>query len=137
MNPELCEFEDAVTAALSSGQWDDTLHRHVAFCTQCAELQEVWQSLAGAAALVEGAQPLPAPGLIWWRAQRREQAERAVAAIELMRKLAVAVALVALVVFMWLWKPDVSVIHLSAVIMGVSMLLGSGAVLYGWARGRI
>ena len=140
MKPEVCEFEDAVTAALYSGEWDATLREHVVQCPQCAELRDVCQSLAHAALTVGDTNPVPAPGLIWWRAQlaeRREQAERAVAAIELMRKLAGAVTLIVLAMVLWFWKPDGSLVDRSAVLMGVSMLVVSGAVLYGWARGRI
>ena len=134
MNAEICEFEEATAAALASGEWSAELREHLNACALCAELELVGQSLAQVTADQDAA-PLPAPGLIWWRSQlaeRRRQAERAVAAIALMQRLAIAVALVAAVPLLWLCKPSVWLIFL-----GLSMLLATGAVLYGWARGRI
>jgi hypothetical protein len=133
MTSEMCDFEDAVSMALASGQWNDALREHVTACERCAELELVWQSLRQAAKTEEA--PLPAAGLIWWRSQlaeKREQAERAVAAIALMQKLAVALVMVAVVPFVWFWKPGVWLI-----LVALSMVLATGAVLYGWARGRI
>jgi len=131
---EICEFEEAIAAASASGEWSAELCEHLNACAGCAELKLVWQSLA-AATSGQDAAPLPAPGLIWWRSQlakRREQAERAVSAIALMQKLAIALALAAAMPLLWLCKPSVWLI-----LFGVSLLLGTGAVLYGWARGRI
>ncbi len=134
MKAESCEFEEAAAAALASGVWDSELREHLNACTACAELEVAWRSLAQAAA-DQAESPLPAPGLIWWRvqlAERREQAERAVAAITLMQKLAIVGAFAAAVPLLWLCKPSVWLI-----LLGLSMLLATGVVLYGWARGRI
>jgi hypothetical protein len=134
MKSEICEFEEFVAGALASGLWSGELRQHLSGCTHCAELELVWQFLAPVATDEETV-PLPAPGLIWWRSQiagRRAQAECAVAAIALMQELAIAVALTAVVVFAWLWTPGVWTISI-----GLSMALVTGAVLYGWARGRI
>jgi hypothetical protein len=134
MKAEICEFEDATAAALASGEWSAGLREHQNACPICADLELVWQSLASATTNHDAA-PLPAPGLIWWRgqlAERRQQAERAVAAIALMQRLAIAAALIAAVPLLWLCKPDVWLI-----LLAVGMLLATGVVLYGWARGRI
>jgi hypothetical protein len=140
MNSDCCQFEDAVTAALANGWWTDDLRRHAAVCPQCSELQLVWKELAYAAELDGYLMPMPSAGLIWRHAQltvRRERMERAIAAIEIMRKIAIAATLIALGVFVWLWKPDISPVYWSAVLTGAGLLLSSGIVLYGWARGRI
>jgi hypothetical protein len=132
MKAEICAFEEASAAAFASGDWSAELHDHVNACAACSELALVWQSL-GQATGEQNDAPLPAPGLIWWRAQlaeRREQAERAVAAIALMQKLAIALALAAAVPLLWLSKPNVWLI-----LFGVTLFLATGAVLYGWARG--
>ena len=132
MNVEICEFEEAIAAASASGEWSAELREHLSACAACAELHLVRSALA--VATTDDA-PLPAAGLIWWRSQlakRREQAEHAVAAIALMQKLAIALALAAAMPLLWLCKPNVWLI-----LFGVSLLLGTGAVLYGWARGRI
>jgi hypothetical protein len=134
MKSEICEFEEVVAGALASGHWSGELREHLSGCAHCAELELVWQSLSPVATDAE-AEPLPVPGLIWWRSQiagHRAQAERAVAAIALMQKLAIAVALMAVVAFAWLWTPGVWTIFI-----GLSMALATGVVLYGWARGRI
>ena len=134
MSAEICEFEEATASALARGEWSAELREHLSVCAACAEFERVWRCLAPAIT-DQAAAALPAPGLIWWRSQlaeRRRQAERAVAAIALMQRLAIAVALVAAVPLLWLCKPSVWLIFL-----GLSMLLATGAVLYGWARGRI
>ena len=134
MSTESCKFDDAVAEALANERWSDELREHLSGCALCAELVLVRQSLADVSA-VEEAEPLPAAGLIWWRAQlagRREQGQRALAAIEVMQKLAIAVAVIAIVASVWLWKPGVW-----SILTGLSMVLATGAVLYGWARGRI
>jgi hypothetical protein len=134
-----CQFEDAVTAALLGGFWTEDLREHSAVCPHCSELEMVWEELAHVAE-VRGDRPLPSSGLIWWRAQliaRRERMERAIAAIEIMRKIAIAATLIAVAVFVWLWKPDIGPVYWSGLLTGAGLLLSSGIVLYGWARGRI
>jgi hypothetical protein len=134
MNAEMCEFEEATAAALASGEWSAELREHSNSCAACVELALVWESLKPATN-VQDAAPLPAPGLIWWRsqlAQRRAQAEQALAAIALMQKLAIALALAAALPLLWLCKPGIWLIS-----SGLGMFLVTAAVLYGWARGRI
>lgn len=134
MNEQVCKFEEATAEAVASGEWSVGLREHLSTCAACAELDLVWRGLAVATTHQDPA-PLPAPGLIWWRSQlakRREQAERAVSAIAIMQKLAIALALAAAVPLLWLAKPSAWLI-----LFAVSLLLGTGAVLYGWARGRI
>jgi hypothetical protein len=137
MNLEFCEYEEAVTAALASGQWSEELVQHLTACRQCADLRLVSQYLATAAPPTrEQTTHLPAPGLIWWRAQLAERqalAARAVAAIEVMQKVALAVALVAVVTCAIFTKP----VELSTLLLGAGLAGGSAAVLYGWVRGRI
>jgi hypothetical protein len=133
MMSETCGLEDTVALALASGQWNGQLREHVAACAHCAELELVWQSLTQAAQ--KESTPLPVAGLIWWRSQldeRREKAERAVASIAIMQKLTIASALAAATASLWLWKPGVWL-----VLVGLGMVLATGAVLYGWVRGRI
>jgi hypothetical protein len=135
MKSEVCEFEEAVGTASSSGLWADELRKHLAVCSQCSDLRLVSEYLASAR-LVDDAAPLPAAGLIWWRAQlaeRKERAARAMVAIEIMQKLAIAVALVIVMVIGSLWKP----VDWSTLLMGAGLLLSTSAVLYGWVRGRI
>ncbi len=138
MKAEFCEFEESVAAAFFSGQWTDELSNHVARCGHCADLRLVLECLAKAASPSQEAAtaPLPAPGLIWWRAQlaeRRQQATRAVAAIDFMQKFAVAAALLAVAGVIAVWKP----IDWGTVFIGLGLSAGTMAVLFSWARGRI
>jgi hypothetical protein len=136
MKPEFCKFEESVSAALASGEWSEELSQHVAVCDQCADLHLVAHFLASALPPTEEAQPLPAAGLLWWRAQltlRQEQRMRAVASIGIMQKLSVAAGVIATVVAEGLWKP----VDFGILLIGVGLLVATFAVLYSWARGRI
>jgi hypothetical protein len=133
MKSDFCEFEETLTSALLAGRWDDSLERHAATCSHCGDLLLVWQYLGAAS---EQTAPLPAAGLIWWRSQlaeRREHAERAVAAIDLMQRFAVAVALIAATVCAAVWRG----VDWNVVVLGAALLVCTGIVLYGWVRGRI
>lgn len=135
MKAEFCRFEEAVTAAIQSGEWNEDLRRHVAGCEECADLALVARYCAAAAKDIPEA-PLPAAGLLWWRAQiaeRQEQAERAVAAIEVVQKVAIGVVLVLLLGLLMLSKP----VHWEALLAAFGLFASSGVVLYSWVRGRI
>jgi hypothetical protein len=81
----LCDREEDVLDALSSGRWpsrcDDELRTHVTTCQACGDLAEV------AATLVEDRDRLwhearvPPAGVVWWRAQLRAREEAARAAV--------------------------------------------------------
>jgi len=70
-----CPRESEVLDALTTARWPDELHAHAGGCALCADL------VAVAAALHEDLQDamhdvvVPASGLVWWRAQRREREE--------------------------------------------------------------
>jgi hypothetical protein len=133
---DFCEFEEILKAALANGEWNEGLEEHVAACSQCADCLLVSKYFAEAANAAEPAFNLPAPGLIWWRAQlaeRHEHAARAVAAIDLMQKLATAIALAAVVVCLFLWGP----VDRNFLLMALGLLISTAALLYGWIRGRI
>lgn len=135
MKAEFCEFEEAVTAAIQRGEWNEKLRQHTAGCAACADLELVARYCAEAAKHAEEP-PLPTAGFLWWRAQiaeRQEQARRAVAAIEIVQKVAIGVALVLLVVLLMFSKP----VHWEALLAGFGLFACSGAVLYSWVRGRI
>ena len=66
-------------------------------------------------------------------AERKERAARAMVAIEIMQKLAIAVAMVIVIVIGSLWKS----VDWSTLLVGAGLLVSTSAVLYGWVRGRI
>jgi hypothetical protein len=73
-----CDCEPAVVRAVQTGLWTDELREHFAGCPICGDAAMIAGTLrAGAAEAFE----VPAPGLIWWKAQLRrrlESQERAV-----------------------------------------------------------
>jgi hypothetical protein len=143
--PNTCEREPELLAALASRGLTEELRAHLEACPDCREAQEVWTYLAGLGEeTLEDAAPLPAPGLIWWRAQlaaKRNQAEESVAAIKLATKTAVALTL-ALVCLVAIWWGPQSWEHLPVPVLGAGiallvLLFSAGTVLYVWARGKI
>jgi hypothetical protein len=134
MNSERCEFEDAIGAAIASGQWDGALREHLAQHVECAELEITLRCLANIGTADD--QAPPGPGLIWWRAQlaeRRAQAMRGVAAIEWMQRAAMAAAVIG---FIAIWQPANFVVSTRTLLLGGTMLAATCAVLYGWAKAR-
>ena len=96
MNAKPCPYEDAVTAAASSGDWNPKLRAHRDGCMTCAELTLVVAALAAdAESLLDDSIALPDPGLIWMRsrlAAREQKFHRATRGIVMVQRAAVAVA---------------------------------------------
>lgn len=111
MKSDRCDRETTALEAVRAGRWpeacEEELRAHVAHCAICSEVVLVAQLLrqADAAALAQAR--LPAPGLVWWKAQiraRRAAAERAAAPIVLVERLAAACAVLSLLgVAIWQW----------------------------------
>lgn len=91
-----CPFEEAVTAAARSGDWDPELAAHRDGCLSCAELTLVVAALASDAELLAAdPRPLPDPGLIWFRASlaaRERDLGRATRSITWVQRAAIAAA---------------------------------------------
>lgn len=96
MSTKPCRHEEAVTAAVRSGEWSPELEAHRDGCLTCAELTLVVAALAtDAEELAALDTPLPDPAPIWLRARlasRERQYERATRAIVWVQRAAVAVA---------------------------------------------
>jgi len=79
MNQTDCFYEDAVAAAVRTGQWNESLATHLLGCAVCRGVHE---SSRWMHALAQNSQPqtdLPDPHVIWLRAQfaqRQAVAER-------------------------------------------------------------
>ena len=111
MNVGHCEREAAVLEAVQSGRWPDAcegeLRAHVAQCAVCGEVIVVAELLRQDDAAARAEARLPAPGLLWWKAQiraRRLAAQRAAEPITVFTTvtwIAAAVSLVALGVWQW------------------------------------
>lgn len=96
MNSKSCPQEEAVTAAVHSGDWSPELKAHRDGCLVCAELTLVVAALAAdAEELASIDAPLPDPAPIWLRARlasRERQYQRATRAIVWVQRTAIAVA---------------------------------------------
>ena len=96
MNTKPCSHEEAVTAAVRSGDWSPELKAHRDGCLTCAELTLVVAALAAdAEELVAMEAPLPDPAPLWLRARlasRERQYHRATRAIVWVQRAAIAIA---------------------------------------------
>lgn len=97
MNTKPCSYEEAVAAAVRSGNWSPELKAHRDGCLVCAELTLVVAALASDAEELDAIDtPLPDPAPIWLRAQlatRERQYHRATRAIVWVQSAAVAITL--------------------------------------------
>ncbi len=140
MNSYFCSQQQRVAAAIQAGQWPDAcgpeLRAHAETCETCGELALVAQSLRQSRNMALQQRQLPAPGLLWWRAQVRrrnaaiERVTRPIAIVEAIALLVVLVAAVSLVawryqeVSAWLstvWGPFAQAPAL--------LMLGAGSLL--------
>jgi hypothetical protein len=97
-----CGFEKDLSLALREGRWpaaaDPSLREHVAGCRNCSDLVLVTQTLQLSRATMSQVPVLPAPGIIFWRAQLRRRttaAERMTRPILFTEMLAFAATLAA------------------------------------------
>jgi hypothetical protein len=75
-----CEREADVLEAVAFGRWPDhaaELVRHAASCAVCADLAEVACALHDEREAACREAPVPAAGLVWWRATIRARADAA------------------------------------------------------------
>ena len=113
MKHHFCEQENAVLEAVESGRWpqgcDATLRSHVAQCEICADVVLVARIFQHESQQARAEAPLPAAGLVWWKAQlraKREAAARAAEPIAWVERAAAifgVVSLAALTLWQWDW----------------------------------
>jgi hypothetical protein len=75
-----CEREADVLEAVAFGRWPDhaaALVTHVATCAVCADLVDVARALRGDREAACREAPVPAAGMVWWRATIRARADAA------------------------------------------------------------
>ena len=74
-----CPREKEISAELASGHWPHAvaadLLAHSRACSRCGELLLVSQAFRQARQATAAQVPLPAPGMLWWRAQLRGRGE--------------------------------------------------------------
>jgi len=110
MKQYFCPQHDAVASAIRAGNWPDgcdpALRAHVESCASCGDLALVAQTMRQVHAETTMAARLPAPGIVWWRAQvRRRNAALAsvMRPVAVAEKIAVVVLLVA-VIALGVWQ---------------------------------
>jgi hypothetical protein len=129
MKSDFCDLDERMTSALARGPLPEELRQHAASCAQCADLLLISQFLKDAQPPTDGTAQAFTAGLIWWKArlaERREHAEHAVAAIDIMQKIALAVALIGVVACALIWRT----IDLNVLLLGAGLLVGTMAALY-------
>ncbi len=144
MKTPSCTAEDAVLAALRSGDWPADLRRHVDRCPACAEVLLVAGALAEDARSAAHDRPLPDPGGIWLDARlraRRLEVDRATRPIAVMRRLAAAGAAAAVLVagtwlrndlahwLAWLRPPSPDVVSALTFLNAVVLVAACGSLL--------
>jgi len=108
MNLPRCDQEEAVATAARAGRLGEDLRDHASACPVCADVLLVTEFLLRQAAATS-AEPLPDPGLIWFKARiqaRRSAAEKALQPIAVTEKLAWAGGVVAATALLAWFQPD-------------------------------
>jgi hypothetical protein len=111
MKDHFCEQENAVLEAVESGRWpqgcDAELRSHVAQCEICADVVLVARILQQESQKARAEAPLPAAGLVWWKAQlraRHEAAARAAEPIAWVERAAAIFGVVSMIALtLWRW----------------------------------
>src|ERR1700761_3827427 len=77
MSLRTCPHEPEIKALLQAGHWPqaapDELRVHATGCRACADLVLLTQAFQADRAVVSNVAQLPAPGVLWWRAQLRRR----------------------------------------------------------------
>ena len=97
MNLSECAREASVLAALRSNFLPEELAAHLESCPVCRDAKLVWSYLEECAS-AEAETEIVAAGTIWWRAQlakKRATAQRSIVWIDLMKRISLAIAVVA------------------------------------------
>lgn len=135
-----CEWEPALVSALQRGHLPEEVSRHVASCAACTDTAIVWGYLHDVEQDAADADQLPAPGLIWWRAQlaeRRKLASRSVASIQIVQNAAIALAAILAVTLLALYAQtftQIPALLLEGIAACFLFSLPVAGLLYFWAR---
>ena len=148
MKSYFCSYQERISAAIQAGEWPEAaapeLRAHVAACNRCNDLALVAQTIGQSRTADMQAPQLPAPGILWWRAQIRrrnadiERMTRPIAIADKAALLIVVVAAVALVGwqnqqltgwFSRVWEPLANFVQVPGLLtLGLASLLIFGGV---------
>lgn len=132
----MCDREAVLLHALGRGEVDAGLETHLQECASCREARLVWTAMQ-AECLNEPMPAIPAPGLIWWRAQlaaRRAavtRAERPLRAMNWAAGLLTAASIPWLAG--WMFGGQAAAAAVAAVV--AFLAIPAGGLLYYWKRG--
>jgi len=114
MSPLSCSRESETVRAAWSGTspagFDEDLHQHVRSCAVCREAVQLAGVFRADREAATREARIPAPGLVWWRAQLRARREAAVVAerpVAVAHGLAVVAAFAAAAGVVWALLPSV------------------------------
>jgi len=103
-----CPQEAAVTKAVRTGNWEESLTAHAAACAVCQEVIQTASWMQSLARSPETISTLPDASLLWWKArlsERQAKAEKAQEVsewVEIASGAAIAIGLAAWVAWNWL-----------------------------------
>jgi hypothetical protein len=134
--PPSCAYEEQILA----GEFSEELVTHMETCAVCQEVKLVQGFLERASQVIENPQ-ISSAGLIWWRArlyEKRALAERSVAPIQTVQKVALIVALALIAILAatagpaWFGKESPLVVWV--VVCGCGLIASTAGLLAIWAR---
>jgi len=136
----MCEYEQSVVKELAQGKQNEKLVAHIKVCAECREALKVARWMQTFAAATMKPQALPAPGLLWWKAQlskKQEAARRALQPIVWTQIIAI-VAFAAVLVWLMgknqtqlisVWKNTLASLEIIAVPLLISLVFATLACL--------
>jgi hypothetical protein len=103
-----CAQEAAVTKAVRTGNWEESLTAHAATCAVCRDIIEAASWMQALARSPEAISTLPEASLLWWKARLSEKQEKAERVqdvsewVEIASVTAISIGLAAWVAWNWL-----------------------------------
>jgi hypothetical protein len=102
-----CAQEAAVTKAVRTGNWEESLTAHAATCAACREIIHTASWMQGLARNSEAISTLPDASLLWWKARLSEKQAKVEKAqelsewVEIASGAAISIGLAAWVAWNW------------------------------------
>jgi hypothetical protein len=132
---EICDGESELLAALTRGELPPGLQQHLASCPVCQEAALTARYLRQLVDSDLASAHVPAPELLWWRAQiieKRRLGQRSVASISILRDVVILIALFASLAVLITRHPNLQVLIAGILLIGGLLL----AVAYEWMDAR-
>ncbi len=98
----MCEYEQSAIKELAQGKQNEKLAAHIKSCAECREALKVARWMQTFAAATMKPQALPAPGLLWWKAQLSKKQEAAKRALQPILWMQIMAAIIVIATLIWL-----------------------------------